>query len=345
MEIFYTNMVDGREARLDAEESTHAVKVLRHRRGDEIAVVDGFGNMFHCRLTDDSPKGAVAEILEKVPGWGAHPYSLNMAVCPTKNIDRFEWFCEKATELGVDVITPIIGERSERRVFKPERCRKIVLSAMKQSLKAKLPTVLDAVPLKDFLSHEVPGLKLICYCFEGDARRESITDVLNEYATGFNGIDSADATGATGYIGSSDAASDASAAAANAAVANAAAASDASAAAANAAAANAAAASDASAAAANAAAASDAGADAANAAAASDAGAAAASTTAGHCPETRDEPKITILIGPEGDFSPEEANLAVSQGYIPVHLGPSRLRTETAAVTAVTATYLHFAKL
>ena len=142
MEIFYTNMVDGREARLDAEESTHAVKVLRHR----------FGNMFHCRLKDDSPKGAVAEILEKVPGWGAHPYSLNMAVCPTKNIDRFEWFCEKATELGVDVITPIIGERSERRVFKPERCRKIVLSAMKQSLKAKLPTVLDAVPLKDFLS-------------------------------------------------------------------------------------------------------------------------------------------------------------------------------------------------
>ena len=315
MEIFYTNMVDGREARLDAEESTHAVKVLRHRRGDEIAVVDGFGNMFHCRLTDDSPKGAVAEILEKVPGWGAHPYSLNMAVCPTKNIDRFEWFCEKATELGVDVITPIIGERSERRVFKPERCRKIVLSAMKQSLKAKLPTVLDAVPLKDFLSHEVPGLKLICYCFEGDARRESITDVLNEYATGFNGIDSADATGATGYIGSSDAASDASAAAANAAVANAAAASDASAAAA-----------------------SDASADAASDASAD------ASTTASHCLETLDEPKITILIGPEGDFSPEEANLAVSQGYIPVHLGPSRLRTETAAVTAVTATYFHFAK-
>ena len=340
MEIFYTNMVDGREARLDAEESTHAVKVLRHRRGDEIAVVDGFGNMFHCRLKDDSPKGAVAEILEKVPGWGAHPYSLNMAVCPTKNIDRFEWFCEKATELGVDVITPIIGERSERRVFKPERCRKIVLSAMKQSLKAKLPTVLDAVPLKDFLSQDVPGLKLICYCFEGDARRESITDVLNEYATGFNGIDSADATGSTGHIGSSDAASDASADAANADAAN-----DASAAAANDA--GAAAASDAGADAANAAVANDAGAAAASDAAAANAAAAnaAAGTTASPCPETRDEPKITILIGPEGDFSPEEANLAVSQGYIPVHLGPSRLRTETAAVTAVTATYLHFAKL
>lgn len=275
MEIFYTDMVEGHEARLDAEESTHAVKVLRHRRGDEIAVVDGFGNMFHCRLTDDSPKGAVAEILEKVPGWGAHPYSLNMAVCPTKNIDRFEWFCEKATELGVDAITPIIGERSERRVFKPERCRKIVLSAMKQSLKAKLPTVLDAVPLKDFLSQDVPGLKLICYCFEGDARRESITDVLNEYATETSGLGTIGATGGTGDANT----------------------------------------------------------------------AAAAGNTVGHCPETPDEPKITILIGPEGDFSPEEANLAVSRGYIPVHLGPSRLRTETAAVTAVTAAYLHFAKL
>ncbi|MDD7454754.1 MAG: RsmE family RNA methyltransferase [Bacteroidales bacterium] len=253
MEIFYTDMVDGREAKLDSEESTHAVKVLRHRRGDEITVVDGLGNMFHCRLTDDSPKGAVAEILEKVPGWGAHPYSLNMAVCPTKNIDRLEWFCEKATELGVDAITPIIGERSERRVFKPERCKKIVLSAMKQSLKAQLPTVFDAVPLKDFLSQDVPGLKLICYCFEGNARRKSITDVLNEYATKTTGIG-----------------------------------------------------------------------------------------TANHCPETPDEPKITILIGPEGDFSPEEANLAVSRGYIPVHLGQSRLRTETAALTAVTATYLHF---
>jgi 16S rRNA (uracil1498-N3)-methyltransferase len=242
MEIFYSSDINGVTARLDAEESGHCVRVLRHRTGDEITVVDGFGNMFHCRLVDDSPKGAVAQVLEKVPDWNAHPYSLNMAVCPTKNIDRYEWFCEKATEIGVDVITPIIGERSERRIFKPERCRKIVLSAMKQSLKAKLPQVLEPVAFKDFLNQEIPGLKMICYCFEGEEQRKSIKDVLNEYA--FDGS----------------------------------------------------------------------------------------------------IPQITILIGPEGDFSPAEAQAAIAKGFLPVHLGPSRLRTETAAVTAVTATYLNFVK-
>jgi 16S rRNA (uracil1498-N3)-methyltransferase len=238
MEIFYSSDIDGINARLDAEESSHCVRVLRHRTGDEITIVDGLGNMFHCRLVDDSPKGAAAQVLEKVPGWNAHPYSLNMAVCPTKNIDRYEWFCEKATEIGVDVITPIIGERSERRIFKPERCRKIVLSAMKQSLKAQLPQVLEPIAFKDFLNQEISGLKMICYCFEGEEQRKSIKDVLNEYA--FDGS----------------------------------------------------------------------------------------------------IPQITILIGPEGDFSPAEAQAAIAKGFIPAHLGPSRLRTETAAVTAVTATYL-----
>ena len=242
MEIFYSSDIEGSIARLDAEESGHCVRVLRHRTGDDITVVDGLGNMFHCRLVDDSPNGAAAHVLEKVPGWNAHPYSLNMAVCPTKNIDRYEWFCEKATEIGVDVITPIIGERSERRIFKPERCRKIVLSAMKQSLKAKLPQVLEPVSFKDFLDQEIPGLKMICYCFEEEEQRKSIKDVLNEYAF-------------EGHI-----------------------------------------------------------------------------------------PKITILIGPEGDFSPSEAQAAIAEGFIPVHLGPSRLRTETAAVTAVAATYLNFIK-
>ena len=239
MEIFYAYEIDGGTAFLDAEESVHCIKVLRHRAGDEVTVVDGHGNMHRCRLRDDSPKGATAEILETVPGWGGHSYSLNMAVCPTKNNDRFEWFVEKATELGVDVISPVIGERSERKVFKTERSRKIALSAMKQSLKAKLPVVEEPVPVRDFiLGHsEEASVKMICYCFEGETQRRSIVDVLE-------GI-SADAA-------------------------------------------------------------------------------------------------ITVLIGPEGDFSPEEARLAVERGFVPVHLGPSRLRTETAAVTAVTACYLHF---
>ena len=239
MEIFYAYEIEAGQALLDSDESAHCVRVLRHRVGDEVTVVDGIGNMYRCRLSDDSPKGAAAKIMETVPGWGGHSYSLNMAVCPTKNNDRFEWFVEKATELGVDVISPVIGERSERKVFKAERSRKIALSAMKQSLKAKLPMVEEPVSVRDFiLGHsEAFGVKMICYCFDGETLRRSIEDVLE-------GLPS--------------------------------------------------------------------------------------------------DSSVTVLIGPEGDFSPEEARLAVENGFAPVHLGPSRLRTETAAVTAVTACYLHF---
>lgn len=240
MEIFYAWQTDGNTVYLDEGESAHCVRVLRHRSGDEISVVDGVGNMYRCRLDDDSPKAASAAILETFRGWGSHPYHLDMAVCPTKNNDRFEWFVEKATELGVDVISPLIGERSERKVFKSERSRKIVLSAMKQSLKSSLPGVSDPVGVKEFITGCTAGIKMICYCFEDqDIPRKSVTDVL--------------------------------------------------------------------------------------------AGA----------PESC---SIAVMIGPEGDFSPQEAELALAHGFIPVNLGPSRLRTETAAVTAVAAVYLHFLK-
>ncbi|MBR1926203.1 MAG: 16S rRNA (uracil(1498)-N(3))-methyltransferase [Bacteroidales bacterium] len=236
MEIFFSADTGGNLVFLGEEESAHCVRVLRHRSGDEITVVDGEGTMMRCRLKDDSPKGATAEILERHPGWGGHPYRLTMAVCPTKNNDRFEWFVEKAVEIGVDVIVPVIGERSERKVFKPERSRKIALSAMKQSLKARLPRIEGPTSVKDFIITSSGDLKLICYCFEGETTRRSIEEVLAEATEGAD---------------------------------------------------------------------------------------------------------ITIMIGPEGDFSPEEARLAVGNGFIPVHLGPSRLRTETAAVTAATAVYLH----
>ncbi len=239
MEIFYAKEVAGKTVFLDQEESAHCIRVLRHRTGDEITVVDGLGTMMRCRLTGDSPRNAEAEVLERTDGWGGHPYSLTMAVCPTKNNDRFEWFVEKATEVGVDAVVPVIGDRSERKVFKTARSRKIALSAMKQSLKAQLPEICEPVSVKDFITGSQSALKLICYCFEGETQRRSIEDVLREV------------------------------------------------------------------------------------------------------PEGAD---ITIMIGPEGDFSPEEAVLAVENGFIPVHLGPSRLRTETAAVTAATSVYLHFIK-
>ena len=249
MELFYAYETDGRICRLDADESGHCCRVLRHRAGDEIHVIDGLGTMFRCRLADDNPKGAEAEVVEAFPGWGGHPYRLTVACCPTKNNDRFEWFVEKATEVGVDRIVPVIGERSERKVYKTDRAARIALSATKQSLKARIPEIAEPLSVKDFICEgeipgqaEIPGqtrndrLKLIAYCFEGDTRRISIQEALRAYD--------------------------------------------------------------------------------------------------GH--------DVTVLIGPEGDFSPEEVRLAIAQGYIPVHLGASRLRTETAAVLSATAVYLAF---
>ena len=245
MEVFFAYEADGRFCRLDADESGHCCRVLRHRAGDEIHVIDGLGTMYRCRLTDDSPKGAEAEVLEAFPGWGGHPYRLTVACCPTKNNDRVEWFVEKATEVGVDRIVPMIGERSERKVYKTDRALRIALSATKQSLKSRIPEIAEPISVKDFIQisplaslgrNDSTPLKLIAYCFEGDTKRISIQDALKAYEGN----------------------------------------------------------------------------------------------------------EVTILIGPEGDFSPEEAHLAVENGYIPVHLGASRLRTETAAVLAATAVYLRY---
>lgn len=237
MEIFFSRDISGQQVILDREESQHLVRVLRHREGDEINVMDGRGTMYVCRLTDASPEESRAIILRAEKSWGSHPYHLTMAVCPTKNNERFEWFAEKATELGVDEIVPVIGERSERRVFKTERLRKILLSAAKQSLKAAVPEVAEPVKVSQFIaSAPADALKLIAYCFEGDRPRISMKEALDS--------------------GEND--------------------------------------------------------------------------------------RIIVLIGPEGDFSPTEAQLAVKAGFVPIQLGPSRLRTETAAITAVELTYFKY---
>lgn len=242
MEIFYTSDIAGGILNLGEEESQHCIKVLRHRAGDEISVIDGEGTLFRCRIISDSAKGASAEILESFPDWGGHPYRLEMAVCPTKNMDRYEWFAEKACEIGLDSIVPVIGEHSERKVLKPQRLEKILLSATKQSLKGRIPQLKEAVSVKDYIGsfRDVPDrMKLIAYCFEDESHpRISIRQALTDM------------------------------------------------------------------------------------------------------PEKCQD--ISVLIGPEGDFSAEEAALAMECGFIPVHLGPSRLRTETAALTSVFAVYSHF---
>lgn len=255
MEIFYAYESDGRICRLDGEESAHLVRVLRHRAGDEVHIIDGEGTMYRCRLTDDSPKAAEAEVLEAFPDWGAHPYSLTIGCCPTKNNERFETFVEKAVEIGVDCIAPLIGERSERKVYKTERAERIALSAAKQSLKAKLPKISEPLSVREFVREPREGLKLIAYCFEGDVPRRSIKAALAQYFQAGERPEGLAGNAGPGSVGL---------------------------------------------------------------------------------------PQITVLIGPEGDFSPEEAAEAVANGYIPVHLGPSRLRTETAAITAAEAVYFCF---
>ena len=276
MELFFSRDIDGKICRLDQDESTHCVKVLRHREGDEIHVIDGEGTLYNCRLLDALPKGAEAEVISIEPDWGAHPYFLQMAVCPTKNLDRFEWFAEKATELGVDVITPTIGDHSERKVFKTDRLKRILLSATKQSLKGAVPQVDEAVSLSDFIRSFASEntIKLIACCYEGEEKRISIDDALEAF--GGSAPENSATLGLEGGPRSG--------------------------------------------------------------------GAERSEAFSGtETPEAK--PRIVILIGPEGDFSRDEVELALKCGFKPVHLGPSRLRTETAALTAVAAVYFHWCHL
>ena len=240
MELFFSRDIEGGICRLDHDESGHCIKVLRHRCGDEISVIDGCGTLYRCRITSDSHKGVEAIVLESSADWGGHPYNLHLAVCPTKNNDRYEWFAEKACEIGFDMLSPVIGEHSERKILKTARMEKILVSAAKQSLKAAVPVVNEPVSVKEFIrsmADQCGPLKLIAYCFEDEnIPRRSIKEVL----------------------------------------------------------------------------------------------------------ETHEGRDVVVMIGPEGDFSQEEAQMALEAGFIPVHLGTSRLRTETAAVTAAAAVYFRY---
>lgn len=180
MELFYSDQCDGSLCVLESDESQHCVKVLRHRAGDIVNIIDGQGTMYECELIDASSKSCTAQVIRRYEEWGSHPYELCMAVCPTKNNDRYEWFVEKACEMGVDCIVPTIGSHSERKVFKTERVRKIILSACKQSLKAKLPSLCEPVAVREFIRNcDRDALRLIACCFEDETHpRQSIKDVL-----------------------------------------------------------------------------------------------------------------------------------------------------------------------
>ena len=204
--------------------------------GRVLDVVDGHGMLYDCTITDADPRAVAFEVNRWVENYGSHDYWLEMAVCPPKNIDRFEWFSEKATEIGVDRISPLFGDYSERKVFKPERIERLLVSAAKQSHKGAIPELAPATTVKEFLQQNREGLKLICYCDEATGKTD-IKEALSQAPA---------------------------------------------------------------------------------------------------------QSKITIMIGPEGDFSRAEVALAIERGWQPVSLGDSRLRIETAAIVAAAAVYLHF---
>lgn len=251
MELFYSKNISSGGRVLDPDESAHCVRVLRHRRGDQINVVDGHGMLYRCTIVDDDPRGVLFDVDEWVENYGSHDYRLHMAVCPPKNIDRFEWFAEKATEIGVDRITPLFGDYSERRVFKRERIERLIVAAAKQSHKGAIPVLDEALTVTEFLQQDHEGLKLICYCDEATGK-----------------VDIKEALVAAGFSIARQNLFEASA----------------------------------------------------------------------------PKPMISLMIGPEGDFSRAEVALALERGWQPVSLGDSRLRIETAAVVATAAVYLHFSR-
>lgn len=224
MQIFYTPDIEDDLYILNEEESRHCIKVLRLQKGDAISLVDGRGGLYTAEITDPHPKKTSLRVLNKQSEFGKRNHYLHVAVAPTKNIERFEWFLEKATEIGIDEITPVICDRSERKEVKTDRLNKIITSAVKQSIKAYHPRLNEPARLKAFLSSANSGQKFIAHCNSGE--KSALKDILIR------------------------------------------------------------------------------------------------------------ETGCLILIGPEGDFTPDEVNVSMENGFIPVTLGDSRLRTETAALEA-----------
>lgn len=234
MQLFFNPNIDEntKEILFDKEESRHIIKVLRKKQGDILHITNGKGSLFSAEIIIESDKKCVVKIVDiqfKEKEWN---YYLHVAIAPTKNIDRLEWFIEKATEIGIDEITPIICENSERKVVKHDRLHKIMLSAVKQSLKYTAPKLNDLTSFNDFIKNSIEGNLLIAHCNEGEKKALKSFEFTGE--------------------------------------------------------------------------------------------------------------KITILIGPEGDFSPKETLEAIKSNFIPITLGDSRLRTETAGIVAVhSISFLH----
>ena len=225
MHVFYTPDITSDEYVLNEEESRHCIKVLRLGVGAEVYLIDGKGGRYTAEIVAETKRNVTLRVIETIREYNRRNHHLHIAVAPTKNIDRLEWFLEKATEIGIDEITPIICDRSERRVVKEDRLNKVITSAVKQSLQAYHPVLNPQTNLSDFLAQSGDSVKMIAHCISGQ-ERQYISQIASPHQ------------------------------------------------------------------------------------------------------------HYTILIGPEGDFTPDEIALALQSGFKPLTLGNTRLRTETAALEA-----------
>lgn len=181
MHLFYTPALQHDIIELAADESLHCARVLRLKPGDEVGLTDGRGTLCRAILTDVSAKSTSASVIFRETA-APKPYRLHMAVAPTKSIDRFEWFIEKAVECGIDEITPVFCARSERTSVKPERLKKLVLAAMKQAQRVYLPTINDGIKFKDFLTrYNTFDLSLIAHC--GEVSIPSLKEIYKPHSS------------------------------------------------------------------------------------------------------------------------------------------------------------------
>ena len=170
MQIFYTPDIvpNATYYTLSEEESKHAIRVLRLQPDDHIRLVDGSGGFYTARIMDAHPKKTLLAITETQQEYGKRNHYLHIAVAPTKNIERLEWFLEKATEIGIDEVSLTLCQRSERKEAKVERLDKIITSAVKQSLKAYHPQLNAIQPLNKLLTAPFDGQKYIAHCLPGE---------------------------------------------------------------------------------------------------------------------------------------------------------------------------------
>jgi len=180
MQLFYAKELNNQSQTFtfSKEESRHIIRVLRKQLGDKLVVTNGKGQLFELEITIPNDKRCQCAIISSKEELKKRNYYIHIAIAPTKSNDRLEWFLEKATEFGIDEITPIICQQSERKIIKKERLEKVLVAAMKQSLQLTLPKLNEAISFKEFLKNQDTKIqKFIAHC-EDDTKKQSLKNLL-----------------------------------------------------------------------------------------------------------------------------------------------------------------------